>query len=260
MSMTILDLDNVSVRIPIYDVGSMSIRRDLMHLTTGGRVCQEASKVYVVEALSEVSLSLRSGDRLAIVGRNGSGKSTILRLMAGIYQPSAGRIQRVGRVSSLLDMGCGLSNEASGYRNMITLGLMLGLSYRDIRKRTDEIADFTELGQYLDMPVRTYSSGMRLRLAFAVATCVTPDILLLDEVIGVGDQHFMVKAQQRLMAMASRAAICVITAHWAEVLMDICNRGLTLEKGRVVDEGPIAAVVERYGRSAAASEDRHAAA
>lgn len=258
--MTRLVLDNASVRIPIYDVGNMSIRRDLMNLTTGGRVCQEASRVYVVEALKDVSLSLGAGDRLAIVGRNGSGKSTILRLMAGIYQPSQGRVERVGRVSSLLDMGCGLTNEATGYRNMITLGLMLGLSYRDIRRRSEEIAHFTELGQYLDMPVRTYSSGMRLRLAFAVATCVTPDILLLDEVIGVGDQHFMAKAQRRLADMASRAAICVITAHWAEVLMDICNRGLTLEGGRVIDDGPIGAVVDRYAHRTTPSEERHAAA
>ena len=199
-----------------------------------------------MRALRNVSLELHDGDRVGLVGRNGAGKSTFLRVLSGIYEPPQGRIVIEGTTASLLDITLGMDPDATGYENIMLRSAILGLTPAEAAARIPEIEDFTELGAHLGLPLRTYSSGMGMRLAFAISTCVQPEILLLDEVIGAGDTHFMDKAQQRLAEMTDRAKILVIASHAAPQITRLCNKGLLLHEGQVLDFGPIEPVLERY--------------
>ncbi len=188
-------LDSVTVDLPIYNARTRSLKSNLLFKGTGGRIGRDESNHVSVRALDNLSISIDHGDRIGLIGPNGAGKTTLLRVLAGVYQPTKGHIWRQGRTVSLFETSLGIDYESTGYENMILRGLLLGLSPSEVRERVDEIAHFTELGNYLEMPVRTYSAGMMLRLAFAVCTCRTPEILLLDEWIGVGDAAFVEKAE-----------------------------------------------------------------
>jgi ABC-2 type transport system ATP-binding protein/lipopolysaccharide transport system ATP-binding protein len=181
-----------------------------------------------------------------LVGHNGAGKSTLLKVLAGIYQPTTGSVRTEGRIVSTLNISLGMEPEATGFENIVIRGLLLGMRRAEINKKLDEIANFTELGDYLNMPVRIYSSGMATRLAFATVTAMDSDILLMDEVIGTGDASFMDKAEKRLNEFMNRSKIIVIASHSDQVIKKFCNKALLLEHGQIISTGLPDEVIANY--------------
>lgn len=242
--------DNVSVEFPLYGGGSRSLKKTLMYLGSGGRIGRDASDRVCVEALHDVSLIIEHGDRLGLIGPNGAGKTTLLRVLAGIYEPTRGIVHHTGHVVPLFNPALGMDPEATGYENITLRGMLLGLDPLEIRERTEEIAAFTELGDYLAMPVRTYSTGMMLRLAFAISTSIQPEILLLDEWIGAGDAHFLSKAEQRMNAVIDSSSILVIASHSEGLIKRLCTKAAFLEGGRVKASGSVDNVLDAYKQAA----------
>lgn len=230
---------------PLVGIGSRSLKTRVLSSATGSLI-SSGDDIAVVNALHDINFSLKEGDRLGLIGHNGAGKSTLLKLLAGIYQPTSGSVDANGRIVSTLNISLGLELEATGYENIILRGLLLGMRRSEIDSKLREIAAFTELGEYLDMPVRIYSSGMATRLAFATVTAMDSDILLMDEVIGTGDASFMDKAEKRLNEFMNRSKIIVIASHSDYVIKKFCNKALLLEHGRIVEEGFPDAVIETY--------------
>ena len=228
--------DRICVEFPIWNPSRRSLKSAVLRATTGGRLAQETSTLVVVQALADLSFEFSRGERIGLVGHNGSGKTTLLRVLSGIYEPVRGRLSVTGRVSSLLDLSLGMDREATGFENIVLRGVLLGLSTAAIQSKVDEIAEFSELGDYLSMPIRTYSSGMLLRLAFAVSTSVAPEILLLDEWLSVGDASFRDKAERRLLELIESSAIMVLASHDESLIKRFCSRMLRLEHGRNVLE------------------------
>lgn len=234
--MSYIGAQNLVVEFPLYNNAHRSLKSAVLHATTGGRLARSAGDRVAVRALDNLNFEIKAGDRVGLVGHNGSGKTTLLRVLAGAYEPVSGALEVRGRIASLLDISLGMDHDATGYENIFLRGIMMGLTPREIRQKTDEIADFTELGEYLDMPVRTYSSGMQLRLAFAVSTSVEADVLIMDEWLSVGDADFNLKASQRLARIVEKAAILVIASHSPELVAKVCNRAFRLEHGKIVEE------------------------
>jgi ABC-2 type transport system ATP-binding protein len=233
------------VEFPIFDAKSRSLKKAFLG-KAGGAIGRNSSDVVVVEALREITLSLKEGDRVGLVGHNGAGKSTLLRLLSGIYEPSRGSAQIRGRVAPVFDLGVGMDPEISGYENIIIRGLFLGQTRKQMLAKVDEIAEFTELGEYLDMPLRTYSTGMRVRLAMGVVTSIDPEILLLDEGIGAVDAEFMKKARTRLQKLVARSGILVFASHSNEFLAQLCDTAMWIDHGRIRMHGGIEEVVRAY--------------
>ena len=232
--MAIISLKNVSVSFPIYGAGSASLKKTLAASVTGGRFGKETG-VNVVQALSGINLELKSGDRLGLIGHNGAGKSTLLRTLAGVYEPSSGDFVRQGTVASLIDLSLGIEPDASGLENIRLRGLVMGMSKKQLDELTPEICEFSGLGEYVNMPVRTYSTGMLMRLAFSISTSVQADILLMDEWLSVGDAEFTEKAEQRMKDVVSNAGILVLASHSPELIAKECNRVIHLEHGRITE-------------------------
>lgn len=240
-----IETRNAWVEFPIFDAKSRSLKKAFLG-KAGGSIGRNQSDVVVVEALRDINLSLKEGDRVGLVGHNGAGKSTLLRLLSGIYEPSRGSARIRGRVAPVFDLGVGMDPEISGYENIIIRGLFLGQTRRQMMAKIDEIADFTELGEYLSMPLRTYSTGMRVRLAMGVVTSIDPEILLLDEGIGAVDAEFMKKARIRLQELVSRSGILVFASHSNEFLAQLCDTALWIDHGQVRLQGGIEEVVRAY--------------
>lgn len=243
--MTFIRAENLNLDYPILGVTQQSFKKQFLRVATGGLIAEEGG-VPIVKALQNVSFRLEKGDRLALIGHNGAGKSTLLRAIAGIFTPSSGQISTQGRIVSTLNISVGLELEATGYENLITRGILLGLKRSEIEKQLPDIAAFTELGDYLSMPVRVYSTGMMMRLAFGVVTSLDADILLMDEVIGTGDSNFVKKAEARLHRFMNRAGILVLASHNEEILRQLCNKALLLEKGTVKQFGSLDDVLSTY--------------
>ena len=241
-----LYLRDVSVEFPIYSGGSRSLKKMLLHSTTQGNLARDASDRITVLALNAITLDIKHGDRLAIIGANGAGKSTLLKVLAGIYAPTAGRVHAEGRVSALLTASVGLNPDATGRENIIIRGMYMDVHPRDMRAHVEEIADFTELGSFIDMPVRTYSSGMMVRLCFAVATSLRPEILLMDEWLAAGDAAFLHKARQRMEDFVAGTSILVLASHAMPLLEEWCNRAILLDQGRIVASGGVREIATIY--------------
>lgn len=241
-----LYLRDVSVEFPIYSGGSRSLKKTLFHSTTQGNLARDASDRITVMALNGITLDIKHGDRLAIIGANGAGKSTLLKVLAGIYAPTGGRMHAEGRVSALLTASVGLNPDVTGRENIIIRGMYMDVHPRDMRAHVDEIAEFTELGSFIDMPVRTYSSGMMVRLCFAVATSVRPEILLMDEWLAAGDAAFLHKARQRMEDFVSGTSILVLASHTMPLLEEWCNRAILLDQGRIVASGSVKEIATIY--------------
>lgn len=248
-SKTVVSLDRVSVLFPVYQAGSRSLKKRVLFHGSAGKIGRDANDKVVIEALRDVSLSLAIGDRLALIGPNGAGKTTLLRTIAGIYEPLQGMIRTRGRISPMFDASLGIDTDLSGYDNIRLRALLLGLSPAAIEQHLPDIVEFTELGDYLDMPVRTYSAGMILRLSFAVATCFKPEILLMDEWILAGDAHFMSRAEARVRSFIERASVLVLASHDLELCSRWCTTGIWLDQGHIKATGPVDMVVEQYRKS-----------
>lgn len=221
--MAVIKLHKVSVEIPIYSNHHRSIKNSFLKQWTKTKTLPQT-----VKALSNVTLQLKDSDRLGVMGPNGAGKSTLLRTIAGVYQPTSGKIEVKGRIASLIDISLGMDSEATGYENIRMRGIMMGLSLKQIKSMEDEIADFSGLGDFLHMPIRTYSSGMHMRLGFAVSTAIEADIILMDEWLSVGDSEFILKAEKRLENFIKRSSILVIASHSKELIKKISNKILIL--------------------------------
>lgn len=244
-----VQLDNVSVDFPIYSGASRSLKNSLVHVGTGGRVATDARSRKVVNALRDVSISLREGERVGLIGGNGAGKTTLLRVMAGVYEPTKGVCTSLGNVVPLFGGALGMDPELPGYENIIMRGQILGLSRKEILRRIDDIVEFTELEHFLYLPVRTYSAGMRVRLAFAITTSVDADILLLDEGVGAGDESFTYKARHRLDSFIARAGILVLASHSSALMRRFCDKALWMDHGEARVFGPIDDVLAQYRES-----------
>ena len=232
--------------------GSDSLKKVLANIVrtlAGKKPKNILARHSVYRALTDINLTFNQGDRIAIVGKNGAGKSTLLRVLAKVYKPAIGSIHVEGKIAGLFDIGLGINDEATGYENIINLAILRGYSKKDACSIIADVEEFTELGEFLYSPVRTYSSGMRMKLAFAVATAFVPDILLLDEVIVVGDARFMKKAAKRMEALIENAQILVMTSHSEEIVRQFCNKILFLEYGKVKYFGEMEEGLKRYKES-----------
>jgi homopolymeric O-antigen transport system ATP-binding protein len=251
---------NVRIEFPIYDTYARSLRHQLglgrvasnlnqalyKRSPVGGNINIGRSGRSVITALNGVSFEIDDGDRVGLIGHNGSGKTSLLRAISGIYEPVSGKLIIDGRVTPLFDMQLGMDPDSTGIENIWLRGRMLDLSADKIKETVEEVSEFSELGDYLHMPIRTYSAGMMVRLAFGVSTAIRPEILVLDEMIGAGDEAFMGRAKVRLESFIARTGILVIASHSAAMLREWCNKGMLLEHGDLVMYGPIDEVVKRY--------------
>ena len=221
---------DLTVRFPVYGVDAKSLKKTVVRVAVGGTLGRHAGATDVT-ALESVNLALNAGDRLGLIGHNGSGKTTLLRALSGAYEPDEGTVDVHGRIAALLDLSLGIDPSATGLDNIRLRGRIAGLSTKEIDARMDEIGEFTGLGPFLSMPVKTYSAGMQGRLAFAAATAVDCDVLLMDEWIAVGDAEFQKLAHKRLLKLVERAGILVLATHEAPLLKLYCNKVMKLEGG-----------------------------
>lgn len=229
----LLQFDDVTIQYPIFNSRNMSLRNQLVRISTGGRIESEAGRIQVVTALRNASFTINHGDSVALIGHNGAGKTTLLRAMAGVYAPVLGKITRQGRVATVLELGTGMDPELSGYENITRMSMLLGMNKKQIEENAKEIASFTQLGDFLSLPVRTYSSGMATRLMFAVATSTKPDILLVDEMFGTGDAEFQAQAKKRMEELIRSVGIFVFASHSNDLVKAYCSRFFFLEHGIV---------------------------
>ena len=247
--MSRIRLRNVCLDYTVYDGLDRSLKNKVFNLSIGGTISKDKKGNATISALADVSLDIDEGDRVGLVGPNGAGKSTLLRVLSGSYVPQRGDVHVDGIVSTLFNFGLGIDASATGYENIVLRGLVLGFSKQQIKQNMQEIADFSGLGEFLDMPVRTYSEGMLLRLAFAITTRIKPDILLMDEWVLAGDREFMQIAQKKLHELVGESSMLVVATHDLQVVKDLCNKALLISHGRVVDYGPVEHVVTRYEQS-----------
>jgi len=244
--MSSLRLRQVSVEFPIYQASARSLRRVLISGTTKNNLARDAHDHVTVRALHDVSFDIEDGERIGIIGANGAGKTTLLRVLAGIFKPTQGRVDISGRTTAMINASVGLVPDATGRENIILRGMYMDVHPRDMRDHIDQIADFTELGSYLDMPVRTYSSGMMVRLAFAISTCVRPEILILDEWLSAGDSQFLVKAERRMADFVGGSSLLVLASHSLVLVQQWCRRAIYLRQGVAHAIGPADEVIAEY--------------
>ena len=249
--MASIELSNVTVGFSVYDSSARSLKKTLLAKGTGGRIVRDAANHRHVRALDNVSLKVDHGERLALIGPNGAGKTTLLRAIAGIFEPEIGTVKVEGRVVSLLGSSLGMDPDSTGRENIVLRGLYLGMSKAEADGHIEEITEFTELGPFIDMPLRTYSVGMRARLAFAISTSVRPEIVLMDEGIGAGDASFIEKAKHRLHTFIGNAGILVLASHREGLLRQLCNRAVLMRQGSIIALGGVDDVLAEYKKSVA---------
>lgn len=241
-----IELRNATVEFPIYNTSTRSLKNKLIATATGGILNSDSKGRVVVRALDSLNLTISAGDRVGIIGHNGAGKSTILRLLSRIYTPSSGAAIIQGTIGTLLDISIGIDPESTGVENIFLRSALLGISKEVAESQVDEIIEFSELGEFINMPLRTYSTGMQLRLAFAISTMMRPDILIMDEWMSVGDEGFKHKAQKRMSDMANASKILIVATHSSELIKTECNRVLWLEHGRIKMDSTPSEVVPLY--------------
>ena len=241
----LIEVKNLSVLFPLYHGSSRSLKK-MVVAAASGRLAQDKQQRVVVQALTNIDLRLNSGDRLGLVGSNGAGKTTLLRVLAGIYEPVLGSLRVRGSLNALLDPNLGMNVELTGRENILLRGLYNGLPRSALPRLEEDVAEFAELSDFLDLPVRIYSAGMVVRLGFALATAIKPQILLMDEWFLAGDAVFMDKAKARLEEMVRGADILVLSSHQNDIIRQWCSRVLWLEQGKVMADGPADEVLDRY--------------
>ena len=243
-------LHDVSVDIPVFDASSRSFKNNVLAAATGGQIApREGRGKVLIRAIQNLDAVFEHGTRVGLVGHNGAGKSTLLRVIAGIYEPTGGRVVTDGEIAAMFDLGFGMDAEATGWENILLRGMLLGQTRREVEAQMPEIGALTGLGDFLDMPIRTYSAGMSTRLAFAISTAVTPEILLIDEGIGAGDAAFLEQAETRLESYIGEAGLLVMASHADPLLRRWCTTGLWMEHGQLRMHGPIDEVLDAYAAS-----------
>lgn len=243
--MAIIDLNNVIVDFPIYNANSRSFKNKLLKATIGGKVDILEQEINV-RALDGITFTLEDGDRLGLIGHNGAGKSTLLRLLGKVYIPCSGTAKIEGSIGSLIAISLGIDPEATGRENIYIRGSLLGLEKKEIEGKIDQIIALCDLGNFIDLPIRTYSTGMQMRLAFAVSTMIRPDILIMDEWLSVGDESFKNKAESRMKDLVNNAQILIIASHSKDLIKNICNRVIWLEHGKIKMDGNPEEVLKYY--------------
>lgn len=231
----IIKAHDMSIEFPIFGSTHRSIKRAFVKSTIGGLLATNSESVVTVKAIDKVSFEFFKGDKIGLIGHNGAGKSTLLRALAGVYSPSSGSLNVYGKVVSLLDIASGFDADATGFENITIRGILFGLSINEIKNKIDSIAEFSGLEEYLNMPLRTYSSGMILRLAFAIISNIEADIILMDEWLSVGDQDFQKKVSLKLNELVEKSSLLVIASHSEAILNNICNRKILLEHGKITE-------------------------
>jgi lipopolysaccharide transport system ATP-binding protein len=244
--MASIRLSNVSVEFPVFNAVTLSLKNRLLSAATGGMIDRRWDGHVIVRGLHDVNLSLAEGERLGLVGHNGAGKTTLLRVLSGIYHPTRGTSEIDGECVSLINMSLGIDPEATGRENIRLRAAIMGIQASELRERIDEIAEFSGLGEFLDMPFRTYSTGMQMRLAFSTSTAVRPEILMLDEWLSTGDEDFKEKSNRRLQDIVNSTKILVLASHSKELLLANCNRIIWMEHGHIRRDGPAADVAREY--------------
>jgi lipopolysaccharide transport system ATP-binding protein len=233
--MAFIKADRLTIDYPIFDSAGRSLKKTLARAATGGLIASDARGVNV-RAIDNVSFEIKEGERVGLMGHNGAGKTTLLQVLAGIYEPVVGILQVEGKVTSLLDVALGMDGEFTGYDNIFIRGILMGKSNNDIKKHLNEIIEFSELGDYIKMPMRTYSSGMRLRLAFSICTAFPVDIVLMDEWLAVGDADFSKKAEERLLQLIKKSSILILASHSKEQIIKVCTRVISMEHGQISED------------------------
>ncbi|MCC6931979.1 MAG: ABC transporter ATP-binding protein [Deltaproteobacteria bacterium] len=241
-----IDLEAVNVKFKIYRNPTPSLKEWFLNRFSGNSNRDNVLEFY---ALNQINLKIEAGTRLGVLGLNGAGKSTLLKTIAGIYYPHQGKITISGRVTPLMELGAGFDAEQTGRENIYLNGSMLGFSPTEMKKRESAIEEFSELKDFLDLPVKYYSSGMYGRLAFSIATMTEPEILLIDEVFATGDAHFVEKSAKRILDLVERSQIVIIVTHNSQQIIKLCNRAIVLDKGRVVNDGNPIEMVNFYNQT-----------
>jgi lipopolysaccharide transport system ATP-binding protein len=249
-----IDVEGLTVFFPLYHGNSRSLKKTVFAAATG-RLGRDAQHRPGVQALQDISFHLSKGDRLGLVGANGAGKTTLLRALAGVYEPVIGRVRVQGSVNALLNVQLGMNPDLTGRENITLRGLYDGLPRAELARLADDVSSFADLGDFIDLPVRIYSSGMMVRLAFALATAIRPQILLMDEWILAGDAAFLARARGRLEDMVRGAEILVLSTHVPAVIRTWCTRVIWLDQGRVREDGPTDRVLDNYFRAMTPSGD-----
>jgi|TARA_B100000315_G_C14562281_1_gene581117 ABC-2 type transport system ATP-binding protein/lipopolysaccharide transport system ATP-binding protein len=240
-------LRDVNVDIPVYDARSRRlISKEVLLRRIGGAMKVDSDSRVVVSALHDITLDIEQGDRLGLVGHNGAGKTTLLRVLSGIYPPTDGTVEAFGRVTPIFNISLGMEMDATGYENIHMMGRLLGLTNDEITATVPDIEEFSELGDYLTLPVRTYSSGMLMRLAFGIATARPADIVLIDEALGAGDAAFYEKTQERLDRFLSQSSLLVLTTHSERLMRKFCTRAVLLHNGKIELMGDLDEVYAKY--------------
>lgn len=253
--MTLIELDDVGLVFRVRRHGRISLKEYVVN----GLFRRRGENCFEVRALDGINLRIGEGDRLGIIGHNGAGKSSLLKLLAGIYPPTTGRRTVRGRISSLFDITLGFESDATGWENICYRGYLQGETPRSIRAKTQAIAEFSELQEFLDIPVRYYSAGMMVRLAFSIATAIEPEILIVDEVLSAGDLSFQQKARQRMRDLMSSARAVVVVSHDLASLAALCDRIVWLDHGRIRMEGRAGDVIAAYRQTPEQTQHLHAA-
>lgn len=238
-----IKLERVSVKFRIYHNPSPSLKDFAVNWFTGHKKLNEVTEFY---ALNDINLTINPGDRVGLIGLNGAGKSTMLKTISGIYHPHQGEIIIIGRITPLMELGAGFDTEQTGRSNIYLNGALLGFSPAQMREKELAISEFSELGEFLDLPVKYYSSGMYGRLAFSIAAMTDPEILMIDEVFATGDGHFVEKSTQRIQQMVEKSTILLVVSHNIDQIRRLCNRVVFLDHGKIIDDGDPAAIIAQY--------------
>lgn len=246
--MAIIRVKDVSLEYPIIDT-ERSFRKVLFSHAVGGIIGQnQYEKKPHIRALNKLNITLKNGDRLGLVGHNGAGKSTLIKLLGGVLEPTTGTVEVEGSSATLVTQGLGIDSEDTGYENIKICGLYLGMSNAEIEQKTREIAEFTELGDFLHLPLKTYSTGMIVRLSFAITTAVQPEIMIMDEGIGAGDARFAKKAKERFDRMVDECKIMVLASHSSSLITQMCNKAVLMSHGEIIEEGSVDEILRAYDK------------
>ncbi|BEV11623.1 ABC transporter ATP-binding protein [Asticcacaulis sp. DW145] len=238
--MSVIEAKGIELSYPIYSIRAQSLRNAIANLAVGGKLLKDGHDVVHVKALENINFSLNEGDRLGIIGHNGAGKTTLLKVLAGVYEQDKGHLKVAGKVSSMIDIALGMDLELTGRENIIIMGRMRGYTTKQIIQKIPDIVDFSDLGQFIDLPLKTYSAGMTTRLVFGVATSLEPDILLMDEWIGAGDASFFQKALDRLNDILAKSRVIVLASHNQDLIKSLCNKVLVMNSGSQIFFGDVA--------------------